>query len=185
MVTLQEVYPILASSMEKRGDMQRRALQRASDDLTAPCVQLTDMEHLNIQLTFPKALVREALIKEKKKRLDRPKNEDLPVEFIADKKFVKVLLPALYQWAAALKDPWDVSASAMKNAIKVISRTYLGEDYEPSEDSPEVIKVSVRICMFKLLTILSYIGTAATSRWLARVDAIQRCLVSCFLFRHQ
>jgi len=134
---------------------------------------------------FPKSLVREPPIKEKKKRLDRVKNEDLPVELITDKKFVKVLLPTLYQWAAALNSPWDIKAGPMKNAIKVIGRTYLGEDYDPSQDSPEVIKVCAPIYTFKLLMTLFYIGTSAALRRLARDDAIQRRLVPYRLFRCQ
>lgn len=95
--------------------------------------------------------------------MDRVKNEDLPIELTANKKFVKVLLPALYQWVATLKNPWEIKGRVMKDAIKVVGRTYLGEDYEPTEDSPEVTKVSRRAHTFEILTvILFYIGTTTT-----------------------
>lgn len=81
-------------------------------------------------------------VKLEKKSHQRVKNKDLPTELLENKQFCKKIMPVLYQWAAAMKDPWFITSEALTNAVKVVVQSYLGDDYEPNENSPEVIKVS-------------------------------------------
>lgn len=103
--------------------------------------------HTNLILSFQTLIKSEPVEEElepaekKKKTRARVKNAQLPSELLVRKKFSKIVLPTLFQWAAALKNPWRILPEHIKEAMKIIGRAHAGEDYDPSEDSPEVKSV--------------------------------------------
>jgi hypothetical protein len=94
------------------------------------------------------------------------KNEDLPAELLENKNFCKKIMPAIYQWAAALQDPWGITQDMLTGAVKVIVGMFLGDEYDPKDNSAEVRRVSLpnSHMLFKFTCSSVYLGFSKSSQ---------------------